>query len=141
MDDELMAQPNRIPRLIGGFLIVEAATFAIASAVHFGIALPLGFATLPSDPFTGAAIPEAIIAGVLLAGAAGVLASPRGAWGLALTTTLFAVAGVIVGLNFVVPDISRRPGDVAYHVAILVALLITVGLLITPAARRAMRRR
>ena len=127
-------------RLIGILMLLEAATFAIASWLHFDIAFPLGFTTINGEPFLGAAIPEAIIAGVLLGGAVGLLASPAGGWGLALTTTLFALAGVIVGLNFILRGSVSRPGDLIYHLTMLVALVLTIGLLLTPAAR-AMRRR
>lgn len=140
MDDYLMQEPSRTPRVVGGLMLLEALTFAAASTLHFDITLSLGFITIHGESFIGAAIPEAVIAGVLLGGAIGVLASPRGAWGLALTTTLFAVGGVIVGLNFVLRTASSRPGDVVYHIAILIALLITVGIAITPTARKAMRR-
>src|SRR5207253_7391362 len=62
-----------------------------ASLIHFDVGIPLGVTTIPGEPFTGAAIPEAVIAGVLLGGALALLARPPGGWGLALTTTLFAL--------------------------------------------------
>jgi hypothetical protein len=129
-----------ISRLIGGLMIGEALTFAAASALHFDITLPLGFTTIRGESFPGAAIPEAIIAGVLLGGAIGVFASPRGSWGLALTTTLFALAGVIIGLSVILSGRVSRPGDVTYHTIILFALIGTIALQLTPMGRRAMRR-
>ena len=123
-------------RPIGVLMLLEAATFATASLTHFDVGIPLGVTTIPGEPFTGAAIPEAVIAGVLLGGALALLARPPGGWGLALTTTLFALAGVIVGLSFIVRGSVSRPGDLVYHLTIFVALLITVGVLLTPAARR-----
>lgn len=119
-----------ISRRIGVLMLLEAATFAVASLIHFDVALPLGFATIHGEPFTGAAIPEAIIAGVLLGGTIAFLANPAGSWGLALITSLFALAGVIVGLSIILRGPVSRPGDLIYHLAILVALLLTVGLLI-----------
>jgi hypothetical protein len=123
-----------ISRLIGVLMLLEAGTFTIASLIHFDLALPLGFTTLHGEPFTGAAIPEAIIAAVLLAGAIAYLVTSTGGWGLALGTSLFALAGVIVGLSFILRGPSR-PGDLIYHLSILVALLFTIGLLLTPSAR------
>ena len=122
-------------------MLAEALTFVIASLLHFDINLPLGIATIHGESFLGAAIPEAIIAGVLLAGTIGVFASPRGTWGLALATTLFATAGVIIGLSVIVGGRVSRPGDLAYHSIILIALLVTIVLLLTRGARRAMRPR
>jgi hypothetical protein len=121
-------------------MLIEALTFAIASLLHFNVTLALGFVTIHGERFQGAAVPEAIIAGVLLGGAIGVLASPRGSWGLALGTALFALAGVIVGLTFILGGRVSRPGDLTYHSIIFVALLVTVALLMTPAARRQLRR-
>jgi hypothetical protein len=123
-------QPSRIPGLIGGLMLAEALTFAIASILHFGVL----------ESFIGAAIPEAIIAVVLGAGAITVTSRPAGAWWLALVTTLFALAGVIVGLSVILGGRVSRPADVIYHTGILVALLITIGPLLAPAVRRSMRR-
>jgi hypothetical protein len=120
---------NRIPRLIGGLMLTEAVTFAIASVLHFGVL----------ESFTGAAIPEAIIAIVLGAGAVAVMRRPGGSWWLALTTTLFALAGVIIGLSVILRNHVSRPADLIYHAGIFVALLITIGLLLTPAMRRVLR--
>jgi hypothetical protein len=122
--------PNRIPTLIGGLMLAEAVTFAIASIVHFGVL----------ESFIGAAIPEGIIAVVLGAGAIGVRRRPAGSWWLALTTTLFALAGVIIGLSVILGGRVSRPYDLAYHAGIFVALVITLGLLLTPMVRRVLRR-
>ena len=125
-----MSQANRIPNGIGGLMLAEAATFAIASVLHFGVL----------ESFIGAAIPEAIIAVVLGAGAIAVMRRPAGSWWPALTTTLLALAGVIIGLSVILRGRVSRPADLAYHASIFVALLITVGLLLTPAVRRVLRR-
>ena len=121
---------SRIPRLVGSVMLAEAATFAIASILHFGVL----------ETFIGAAIPEAIIAVVLATGAIGVMRRWAGSWVMALATTLFALAGVIIGLSVILMSRVSRPADLAYHAGILVALLITVGVLLSPAARRALRR-
>ena len=54
-----------------------------------------------------------------------------GSWWLGMATTLFALAGVIIGLSVILGGRVSRPTDLAYHAGILVALLITVGLLLT----------
>ena len=107
---------NRSLTLVGRLMLAEAVTFAIASILHFGVA----------ESFIGAAIPEAIIAVVLGAGAIAVLRRGAGAWGLGLATTLFALAGVIIGLSVILGERVSRPIDLAYHVTNFVALVVTV---------------
>jgi hypothetical protein len=126
--------------MIGGIMLTEAVTFAVASVLHFGIVIPLGIVTIHGESFIGAAIPEAIIAVVLAGGSIGVMMRVRSGWGLAMTTTLSALAGVIIGLSVILGGRVSRPADLSYHASIFVALVITVGLLLTPAVRRALRR-
>src|SRR2546425_12350695 len=108
-----VAPPNRRSTLIGRLMLAEAATFAIASILRFGVL----------ESFLGAAIPEAIIAVVLGAGSIAVMRRPADSWWLALTTTLFALAGVIIGLSVILRSHVSRPADVAYHATIFVALV------------------
>jgi len=109
---------NRSLTLVGRLMLAEAVTFAIASILHFGV----------GETFIGAAIPEAIIAIVLGVGAIAVM--QRGSWWLGLATTLFALAGVIIGLSVILGGRVSRPVDLAYHATIFVALVITVVLLL-----------
>src|SRR5256886_10354374 len=111
---------NRNLTLVGRLMLIEAVTFAIASILHFGI----------SETFIAAAIPEAIIAVVLGAGAFALMRRGASAWGLALATTLFALAGVIIGLSVIIGWPVSRPIDLAYHATILVAMVGTVVLLL-----------
>jgi hypothetical protein len=106
--------------LIGRLMLVEAVTFAIASVLHFGVL----------ETFIGAAIPEAIIAVVLGAGAVALMRRGEGTWWLALATTLFALLGVIVGLSVILGGRVSRPVDLAYHATIFVALVVTLVLLL-----------
>ena len=115
---------NRSFTLVGRLMLAEAVTFAIASILHFGVA----------ESFIGAAIPEAIIAVVLGAAAIAVMRRGAGSWGLALAATLFALAGVIIGLSVIISGPVSRPIDLAYHATIFVALIVTVVLLLV--ARR-----
>src|SRR5436309_12600451 len=112
--------------LIPILMLLAALTLLIASAIHARL---LG--TL--DPFEGAALPEAIIGAVVLAGAVATLWSWPGSWSLAFGATLFAIVGTLVGLRFTVPRGST--GDVVYHVSLLGTLLVISGLLVRWRAR------
>ena len=127
---------SQVSSAVAALLSVAALTLALASVVHFGVVIPLGVTTV-HDAFMGAAIPEAVIAVVLGAGALSVLTHRRASWPLALGTALFALLGVLYGLTVTVG--GSRTGDVAYHLTLLGILVVTVGLLLTPAARRALR--
>jgi hypothetical protein len=104
----------------GVLLSVAAVTLAIASVVHFGVAIPLGATTI-SDPFAGAAIPEAVIAVVVAVGAVALLARWGAARWLAPATTLFALAGTLYGLTVTLR--RGEAGDIAYHLALLTMLV------------------
>ncbi len=102
---------NRNLTLVGRLMLIEAATFAIASILHFGVA-------------------ESFIRVVLGAGAIAVLRRGARSWGLGLATTLFALAGVIIGLSVILGERVSRPIDLVYHASIFVALVVTVILLV-----------
>jgi hypothetical protein len=88
-------------------MIFEAATLAVVASLHLGGVLDGG--SEPFDP-TAAGIAEAIIGVALAVGA--------------VATTLLAIAGFVLGLTFTV----RGGGaiDVAYHMAMLPLLLLTL---------------
>ena len=134
----MTGQRGSISKAIAGLMLVEAVTLAIASIVHFGVVIPLGVVTL-DDPFAGARIPEAIIAVVVGVAALSLLTRWAGAWWLALAATIFAIAGVLVGVSIILFGTVSRTGDLIYHFSLLVALLVTVVLLFTPAGRHAIR--
>jgi hypothetical protein len=112
--------------LIPILMVLAALTLFMASAIHASL---LG--TL--DPFEGAALPEAIIGAVVLAGALAALWWWPGSWSLAFGATLFAIVGTMVGLRFTLPRGS--PGDVVYHVSLLGTLLV-LGVLLVRWRRR-----
>ncbi len=85
-----MSTPTRV------LMAVAALTLLVASAVHSGL---LG----PVDPVEGAALPEAVIGVVLIAGLLGALLWWPRSWSLALGATLFAVVGTLLGLRFTLP--------------------------------------
>jgi len=109
-----LATRRRTPsRRIGLAMVAEAATFAIASAVHFGTG------------FTQAAIPELVIAAVLAVGSSAVLTRRAYAWGAAVGTAAFATFGTMVGLAIIASGRQDLP-DLVYHASILTALVITL---------------
>jgi hypothetical protein len=109
-----LATRRRTPsRRIGLAMVAEAATFAVASAIHFGTG------------FTQAAIPELVIAAVLAAGSAAVLTQRAHAWGAAVGTAAFATFGTMVGLAIIASGRQDLP-DLIYHASILTALVITL---------------
>lgn len=72
-------------------MALAAVTFAIASFVHSGAAIPLGFATV-RDPFGGAVVPEAGIAALLAVGAVSILARLRASRPVAAVACAIATA-------------------------------------------------
>ena len=109
-----LATRRRTPsRRIGLAMVAEAATFAVASAIHFGTG------------FTQAAIPELVIAAVLAAGSSAVLTQRAHAWGTAVATAAFATFGTMVGLAIIASGRQDLP-DLIYHASILTALVITL---------------
>ena len=118
--------------VLGMLLTVGAVTLALASLIHFGVPV------LIEDPFSSAAIPEAVLAVVLAVGAASVWSRVGPAWVVAVVTTLFGLAGVSFGFSLTVS--GPRTGDIAYHVGLLAVLVTAALLLVTPAARRTLRR-
>jgi hypothetical protein len=113
-------------RAAGWLLALGAVTFWLASAIHVGLTIPLGFATL-SDPFWGAAIPEAVIGVVVALGAASLLVLRSPHLGVAMGGTTFAIAVTLYGLSVTVR--SGRTLDVLYHVSILAVLSVALTLL------------
>jgi hypothetical protein len=120
-------------------MLAEAVTLAIASVIHFGVVIPLGVITV-NDPFAGARIPEAILAAAMAVGAFGLMAGWPGARWLALAASLLSIAGVLVGVRFVLTGTVSRPGDLIYHGALFVGLVATTGLLLMARTARAPER-
>jgi hypothetical protein len=113
----LPGRRRRASSRTGIAMAAEAATFALASAVHFGTG------------FTDAAIPELVIAAVLGAGSSAVLTQRPHTWGIAAGTTGFAAFGTIVGLTIIATG-RRDVPDLTYHASILAALAITLTALV-----------
>jgi hypothetical protein len=106
-------------------MIFEAATLAVIALLHLsGV---LGGGSKPFRP-TAAGVAEAIIGAALVCGAVALLREATYARGIAVATTVFAIAGFVLGLSFTV----RGGGaiDIAFHAAVLPLLLLTLILLL-----------
>jgi len=107
-------------------MAVAAVTFWLASFIHFGATFSIG-STRVSDPFPGAAIPEAIVGVVVALGALGLFARWRLSWRLAVGTTAFAIIVTLYGLSVTLG--GGRSADVAYHVSVLAVLFVVLATL------------
>ena len=111
------------------FLLLEAATFLVAAAIHAG-------ALADGHTHHDAAIAESLIAIVLIAALG--LGWTRHPWPLrfAVIAQAFALAGVLVGLFTIAIGVGPRTvPDVAYHVAILGVLAAGLAVCRPPRAR------
>ena len=112
-------------------MLAEAATFGIASYLHLGGRIPLGFTAINGEHFGRASVPEAIIGAVLTVAAVVVAVAPGRARTAAVGATSFAALGVLAGLGFVLA--SSRPhiaADLAYHLTMLLVLLAGLAVLV-----------
>jgi uncharacterized protein YqgC (DUF456 family) len=117
------------PRVLRGFLLLEAGLLVAASLVHSGL-------LLQGHAHSQARIAEAVIAAVLLAAWAISLAWPGRTRKLALLAQAFALIGTLVGVFTIMIGVGPQSApDVVFHVA-LVALLLA-GLRFARRARRA----
>lgn len=112
-------QSNKIVR---AFLVVEAAAFLAASAVHAGV-LVNGF----EDP--AASMAERVIGAVLLAGLALIWMRPRWTRRVGLAVQGFALIGDLVGLALAIRVGPTTVPDVVFHAAMVV--LLVAGLVVT----------
>jgi hypothetical protein len=104
-------------------LLVQVASFATAALIHFGFLLE-GYRD------QGAAVPESIIAIVLLGGLA--LSWTPGPWPrrAAIAAQVFALLGTLVGTTLIAIGVGPRTAlDVAFHITFLAELI--VGLTVT----------
>jgi hypothetical protein len=122
---------------ICGLMALATVSFALASLVHLGLTLRLGFLTL-DDPFAGAAIPEAVIAVVLGISTAMIVLGQAKRWSTAFGATVFAILLTAYGLSVTLA--SSRTGDITYHIFVLALLLVIMVLPLLPAGRRSLTR-
>ncbi|MBC8162090.1 MAG: hypothetical protein H7Z42_12825 [Roseiflexaceae bacterium] len=99
------------------FMLIEAATFAIAALVHSGV-LITGYA------HQQAAIAEGVIALVLLGGVVVTWIRPAWLWHAGVAAQGFALLGTLVGLFTIAMGIGPRTiPDIAYHISIVMVLV------------------
>jgi hypothetical protein len=98
------------------FVLAEAASFATAALVHFGV-LFHGY------EHGKAGTAESVIAAVLLAGLALTWIRPASTRSAGLAVQAFALLGTLVGVFTIAVGVGPRTvPDVAYHVAIVAVL-------------------
>lgn len=120
-----MTRADRIDEArIAALMIFEAATLAIASALH------LAAGGIKLD---GAGVPEVIICVVLVAGAVRLWRLGSGGRSFAVGATAFAIFGFIVGLASTIT--SGSAFDLGYHLIMLPILITTLLLLRRPSSR------
>lgn len=117
-------------------IVVNAVAFLGASLIHFGFAIPLGFATLADAALPQAAVAEGAIGAAFVVAAAAVFARSGWAWGAALVAYLLGVLGVLIGLSVSVGDADlSSSANFWFHLTILPVVLIGLGLLLTRGGR------
>lgn len=104
------------------FLLAEAASFATAALVHFGV-------LIHGYEHAKAGTAETVIAAVLVAGLAVTWIRPASTRAAGLAVQAFALLGTFVGLFTIAVGVGPRTApDLAYHagiVAVLLAGLVT----------------
>ena len=116
-------------------LVVEAATFLVASLLHLGALRPL--ATALGEPvIPQAGIPEGVIGLVLVIGAVAAFSGRVGGRPTFIATQAFALLGTLVGMFALASGAApRTDANDLYHRAILVALVVTLVLSVLPGRR------
>lgn len=100
----------------------EAVSFLLAAAVHSG-GLVRGY------EHQEAMIAEGVIGAVLVVGLAMTRVRPRSLFSIAAGVQAFALLGTLVGVWTMVVGVGPRTApDVAYHAAVVVALVAGTGL-------------
>jgi len=104
-------------QVVRRFLLVEAATFIAAAAIH-------GSWLISGYEHREARIAESIIAAVLLGGAAIVWARPAWTRSVGLFAQGFALFFTLVGVTMIAVGVGPRTGpDILYHIAIVAVLV------------------
>jgi hypothetical protein len=104
-------------QVVRRFLLVEAATFITAAAIHAGW-------LISGYEHREARIAESIIAAVLVGGAAIAWARPAWARTAGLFAQGFALFWTLVGIATIAAGVGPRTGpDILYHVAIVAVLV------------------
>lgn len=122
-------------------VVANAVAFLVASVIHFGVRIPLGFTTLDDATILPAAIAEAVIGVAFVLAALEVFARRRAAWSATLGAHLFGVVGVLVGLGVTLNDSGdSSPTNLLFHELILPVLVVGLLLLLTRSGQAALGR-
>ena len=118
---------------IRALAVFEAVTFLVAASLHLGLTLPFGLAEPPILP---AAIVEGL-AGLFCAGSVYALFTRRPkAWYAAMAANVFALCGVLLGMWALASGYGPSTAlNGFYHRLMLVVLVASIALLLTPAGR------
>jgi len=123
-----------VTRALTVLTAVNAALYFGAAALHLGVKVPLGFATLGfPQPIPPASIAEGLIGGTLAAAGVALALRGRAAWGFAWGAYVAALLGTLFGLAIVLLRQLGGP-DLGVHAVMLAGLASGFALLI--AARR-----
>ena len=122
-------------------IVVNTVSFLVASAIHSGFQIPLGFTTLSDVTILPAEIAEGAIGIVFALAAAGVFARMAWAWIGTMAAHAFGILGVLIGLSVTLND----PGDASsanfwFHLIILPVLVVGLVLLLTRSGKAALGR-
>ena len=113
----------KVPKLMGGVMLVEAAAFAIGSLSH----IPLKIGPIDEPKIVPAMIVEGLCAVVLLAGGVAVLRATWNSWEMAISAQVFASLGVTLGIVALAASRGPRTGlNDAFHYTVLPAMVIGV---------------
>lgn len=120
--------------LFGFVLVGEAVACVLFSLAHFGVRIPLGFATLREPRGLAAGVVEAMCGLVLTVGGGALLA--RRSWALtaALTAQIFSVGGFTLGVVATLRSGGTDPVNNDFHRVMLP--LFVLGVLAAVAMRR-----
>lgn len=128
--------------VVRALIALEAVAYIIASALHVGVQIPLGFAVLSEPPILPATIVEGLSGLFLAAAGFGVFLRRNWAWGAAVAAHAFAILGILVGITALAAGAAPSTDlNYVYHRVLLGALLVSLTLLLLPAGRAAVERR
>ncbi|QLG63932.1 hypothetical protein HUG12_00140 [Halorarum salinum] len=103
-------------------LVVEAASFLLAAAIHAG-------ALVDGYRHGEAMVAETVIGSVLLVGLVTTRVRPRWTFSAAVIVQAFALLGTLVGIWTMIVGVGPRTvPDVVYHAAIVLVLVAGIGL-------------
>ncbi len=122
-------------------LVVDTVSFLVASVIHFGFPIPLGFTTLSDVSLLPAAIAEGAIGVALALATAAVFSRLDWAWIGATAAHVFGILGVLVGLSVTLSDpADSSSANFLFHLSVLPVLLVGLALLVTRSGRAALGR-